>query len=293
VTAHELGHFAMYSVGVWPGEASQHCVGVPTMPGQAWGEGYATWFAADARTDPLYVDKSGGTFFWFDIGSRDTSYGSPIAHAVASAGLEQEIDENDVAAMLWALSADGGLTHDPLDVAVASPRMTVSPFARGYTAHSWTMDGCDRTDVTDTGVSAPYLADFLDALRCAGTPKATIDAVTEPSVHYPYPSSAPLCDKPPPPLVARFASDDPADLRLVIERRGRWVYPITVELQLPPGALLLAGQRRTWLPADPTPGEDELRWIVAGAAPGSLAAIVDSQGPAAGASAEVRGVPRN
>lgn len=68
--------------------------------------------------------------------------------------------------------------------------MTTAPFARGYTAHTW--DGaCTRTKVVDRKVSAPMIADYLDALVCAGTSPAK---VTSAIGAYPYPVSSPICN---------------------------------------------------------------------------------------------------
>jgi hypothetical protein len=76
---------------------------------------------------------------------------------------------------------------------LGSPRMTQKPFLRGYTTHRWQLNDCVATNITNTNLSAPYLADFLDALRCGGVPADRIDAVTEPGTYYPYPSQSPLC----------------------------------------------------------------------------------------------------
>jgi hypothetical protein len=107
------------------------------------------------------------------------------------------IDENEVSAMMWELSAVAGLGRGPLDAALASARMTIPPYARGYVTHEWEMlpapNQCEHGLVTATEFPAPMFADFLDALRCGGVSADVIDGVTEPATYYPYPSATPLC----------------------------------------------------------------------------------------------------
>ncbi|MFH0903153.1 MAG: hypothetical protein V2A73_21200, partial [Pseudomonadota bacterium] len=196
VIAHELGHWSMIEFGRFPGEAGAHCAGVKTFPGQAWSEGWASWFSADVRREPLFVSKYDGTMFWFDISSRE--YYGEVPWQRASAydpdGLLQKMDENEVAAMLWNMSWEQGIGREPLDRALASDRMTVPPFARGYATHRWQVGSeCKAYDVADTGLSAPVLPDFLDALVCGGQDSSVIAEATEPYSYYPYTGRDPLC----------------------------------------------------------------------------------------------------
>jgi hypothetical protein len=194
VTAHEFGHTTMSTYGVTPGEAGTHIIGVPVQPGMAWSEGWATYFSSEVRNNSLYYDKQAGGFFWFDIDLRVYSMSPPPREPwlgpSPSGGLFQAIDENEVAAMTWALT--GVLSRDAVWSALASPRMTVGPFERGYTRRTWS-DPTMPEIYTDTGVNAPMFADFLDELVCAGADPATVDLVTQPADYYPYPSGMPLC----------------------------------------------------------------------------------------------------
>jgi hypothetical protein len=194
VTAHELGHWIMFTFGRSVGEGGRHCFGVPSAPGLAWSEGFATWFSADARDNPEYVDKQGGTMFWINIGARSSS-GSAWPRPVAARGLLQDTYENEVSTMMWLLSKNQGLGRMPFDRALADVRMTRTPFERGYTRQTWTTNAqtCVRENIQDTGQSTTFFADFLDALRCNGVTRATIDAVTEPATRFPYPAGSPLC----------------------------------------------------------------------------------------------------
>ena len=194
VIAHELGHWIMATYGVSPGEGGTHILGVPTHPGIAWSEGFATWFSALVRGEASYYAKQNGLFFWVDLADRVYGDGMPWQRPVASAGLEQLIDEHEVTRLLLGLTND--VTLGPMLAALESPRMTRAPFARGYQRRTW--DGLDANHRPipwrSTGVSAPYFADYLDALVCDGTHSATsIDAVTEPWARYPYPSLQPRC----------------------------------------------------------------------------------------------------
>jgi hypothetical protein len=191
VTAHELGHFMMGAYGVFPGEAGAHILGIPVQPGMAWSEGWATFVSSDVRNDSVYFDKQRAGAFWFDVGSRLYETGAPWLRPDATAGLTQVIDENEVATMLW--QSSGVVSRAALWDALASPRMTSGPFERGYTRRVWT-DPLRPESYTDTGVSAMHLADYFDALRCEEALDAeTLDLITEPLIHYPYPSRSPLC----------------------------------------------------------------------------------------------------
>lgn len=195
VNEHELGHWAMSSFGVSPGEGGMHLLGRPTFPGQAWSEGWATWFSSAVRGDPLYYDKQSGSFFWLDIGTADYSSGSAFVQPQAANGLLQLLDENEVAAMMWSLSLSGASAGDDLFQALVSPRMIDPAATRGYTRHQWEFDGAQNVvNVVDTGEPAPSFADFLDALDCAGFSRTAIDAATVPATQFPYPSASPICN---------------------------------------------------------------------------------------------------
>lgn len=193
VSAHELGHYVMAGFGYPPAEGGVHYTGYPTSPGQAWSEGWATFYSSVHRDTGLYYDKQGSTFFWFDLDARSYSLDDlPWQRPVAANGLDQLVDENEVAAMLRKTSLTIGDAGPILD-ALRSPRMRTPPFERGYTLRTWS-DPDHPEDFEPTDESIPYLPDFFDALRCSAAISAEeLDLVTEPSVHYPYPSASPLC----------------------------------------------------------------------------------------------------
>jgi hypothetical protein len=195
VNRHELGHYVMGAFGLLPRELSPRFFGEPTNPGLAWSEGWATFFSAVERGSSVYYDKQLGGFFWFDIDRRhyafdDLVWQRPMAEA--SLGLTQLIDENEVASMLWKTFRTIG-DSTPLLRAVASPRVSVPPFERGYTRRMWT-DPDHPERFTDSAVSVPHLADYFDVLLCSGAVSSSqLDVITEPAQHYPYPSASPLC----------------------------------------------------------------------------------------------------
>jgi hypothetical protein len=191
-TAHEFGHWVVASYGTQPGEGGVHYVAIPTFPGQAWSEGFATWFSSVLRADPGHLLKQGGTTFWFSLEAREYPGGLVWQRATPAGGLLQRMDENEAAAILWALSSGAAATKPILD-GVASSHMNTRPFKRGYTRHTWTATPQGITDERDTGESAPCLPDELDALMCAGFPRVPMDRATDPAAHYPYPSGNPLC----------------------------------------------------------------------------------------------------
>ena len=66
---------------------------------------------------------------------------------------------------------------------------------RGYRAWRWDMLDRNGDPIADwqTSISAPHFADYLDSLLCNGFSRSVVDAATQPSLYYPYPSAAPLC----------------------------------------------------------------------------------------------------
>jgi hypothetical protein len=192
VTVHEAGHYAMWSYGTPPEEGGQHCTGQTSPPGLAWSEGWATGFSSIFRKSSMYYDKQGGSMFWVDIAQRRYKK-ETWQRPNPDRGLLQDIDENEVAAMLWELSQPDSIGVDATLLALRAPSVTKPKFKRGYTKHVWTMNKCVRSNYQDTGKSAPMFADYLDGLMCTGSPAASIDAVTTPQQAYPYPSDKPLC----------------------------------------------------------------------------------------------------
>lgn len=205
VTAHETGHWVMANYSTPPVEGGRHVVGGHVYPGMAWSEGFATFYSSVMRSSSVYFDKSGGVAFWVDIGARQYGSGGVVgspayARPTAGAGLYQLIDENEVSAMLWSLynapaTSCSSLASCVMWPALSSPSMLVTPFGRRYTHHYWTaLDGSGNpVGAVDLGDPAPMLADYLDALDCAGLGHAAIDAATNPLVNYPYNSSSPIC----------------------------------------------------------------------------------------------------
>lgn len=235
VTIHEAGHYTMWSYGVSPNEGGEHCLGLPTSPGQAWSEGWATGFSSILRESSVYWDKQQGSMFWFDVGERhyeEVAWQRPKA----SRGLLQDIDENEVAAMLWSLASDANVGPDNTLLGLRTANVTGTDFARGYTRHVWDMNNCRRLSYFDTGESAPMFADYLDGLVCGGVPATAIDDTTNPGASYPYPSKQPLCAGPPAPLPRVAAPALPnASLRAAAQppELGPHQSPVTVTLRGP------------------------------------------------------------
>ncbi len=199
VISHELGHWTMASYGQSPNEGGPHMLGVPDYPGMAWSEGWATFWSSFVRGDNHYYDKQQGTFFWIDLAAKTYSDGTSLVAANPAGGILQPMDENRVSSMLWNLvdktnPPPAQAANQVIMDALQSSRMTVPPFARGYTTHTFdldtTVDPPVYKNVQDTGVSAPMLADYLDALECLGVPQAAVQADLD---QYPYPFASPIC----------------------------------------------------------------------------------------------------
>ena len=134
VSLHELGHWTMASYGTVPDEGGPHTLGVPTFPGQAWSEGWATFFSADVRGSSRYYDKQDGALFWVDLAHPD-AFTPPDPEQ----GLLQRLDEGAVSALLYRAARAAG-SSQPLYGALAAPQMRRSPWGRGYKRHTWRMD---------------------------------------------------------------------------------------------------------------------------------------------------------
>lgn len=236
--SHESGHWVMASYGVSPREGGTHYLNTPESPGLAWSEGWATWYGAALQNDPLVLSRRNGFMFWFDIGARTLSSDRAWARPSASASLTQPIAENEVSAILWALAP---APRTAVHAGLAAARMTRSPFLRGYR--------------NPQGTNVPYLADFLDALRCGGLPATAVTAAARP---YPYDPATPLC--PPamdeaPPLTVDWRDDPAPDASGVLGAQGvlrRVTATVTAGITLdaparlrfvaPPGARVIAGE---------------------------------------------------
>lgn len=199
IVIHELGHYWMWTHSVLPGEGGPHVVFQKSLPGLAWSEGFANWMSLVAKGAPTFdFDITKPDLVDFAAGSGTaTADGKIVAlrldPTTPDKGLIQGISEAEVTQVLWRLSS-GPKGPRPLLEAIATPRMTTPPFGRGYTRRAPTYDANGNvTGYADTGVSAPMLADFLDALECSGFDRALVDAAVEPTARYPYPSASPVC----------------------------------------------------------------------------------------------------
>ena len=207
LVGHEIGHWVMESYGRSPVEGGPHNTGIPTMPGQAWAEGWATWYGSNLLgDDPIYFDNFASGSNWIDLSTRELSALNtpdastppvPLYRPSSMAPLIQLMDEFDVSCTLFAL-ANGGMAP-ALYTALASPRTTqVNPmtmrFERGYFRLTWSQGpGGLPTGVVRSSDPAPFFADFLDALDCASYPRARIDAANGFPMFYPYDAAMPLC----------------------------------------------------------------------------------------------------
>jgi len=275
VVAHEVGHWAMASHGVSPGEGGPHALNDLLRPGMAWSEGYAHWHAASTRGDPLFVDRQRATMYWFDIAARRSA--GEWERADPAMALLDPIAENEVAAIVWGLAPRD---PSPVVAALASPRMTRAPFARGYT--------------NPRGAAVPVLPDLLDALVCASFPRATLAAALD---RYPYSAETARCPSDlSPPVTASWRLErgatsvdgvTRATLAATVTRAARLEAPVQVALRVPAGVRLEAGALSWASPADV--GSDTRAVTLAWEAPPAddLVLAFDAPGVAQGARGEV------
>jgi hypothetical protein len=174
VIHHEFGHYAMSNYSKSPGEGGPHYVGQASAPGLAYSEGWATSWGQESVGNPIYVDVQDGTAFWVDIQNYEYSNGK-LQKPNPDGPIEQPINENVVAGMMWKLWAeptahkdsDGQSLQDPkIFTAFMHPGLVNGSMNRGYV----------KVD----------LVDFFDAAVCskAGS-EANVNAVSK-TAGYPY-----------------------------------------------------------------------------------------------------------
>ncbi|MBM4779339.1 MAG: hypothetical protein GQE15_16655, partial [Archangiaceae bacterium] len=168
VNFHEFGHWIMAGYGTPAVEGGTHFMGIPTFPGQAWSEGFATWFSSVARSSPIYYDKQ-GNFIWLNIGQRNYYDSRTWQRPQPVGGLLQKMDENEVSSTLWSVSLAAPDGAARVLWALNSRQMLTRPFGRGYTQTLWQVgSGGTHYNVSSTSNPAPTIADELDALVCEG-----------------------------------------------------------------------------------------------------------------------------
>ena len=173
---HEIGHWIMQSYSRSPGEGGPHYVDQVSKPGLAYSEGFAsfqgqaTTSGGPANNDSVAFRKSKGTTFWVDIGKVSWE-GGAFTLPDPNGPLDQDINENVVASMMWSLwaannaSKPQGLGDGPLYKVLPSARL---------------LDGPNR------GYSRVDFVDYLDALRCGNLATAAqVTAVTS-DLKFPY-----------------------------------------------------------------------------------------------------------
>ncbi|MCC6648695.1 MAG: hypothetical protein IT374_24415 [Polyangiaceae bacterium] len=179
---HEIGHWIMQSYSRSPGEGGPHYVDQVSKPGLAYSEGFASFQGqatvsnSPSSNDSIGFRKSNGTTFWVDIGKVSWDGGS-FELPNPNGPLDQDINENVVASMMWSLwaannaSKPQGLGDGPLYKVLPSKRL---------------LDGPNR------GYSRVDFVDYLDALRCGNLATAAqVTAVTS-DLKFPY-DNQPKC----------------------------------------------------------------------------------------------------
>ena len=180
VISHEFGHYMMCTYSRDPGEAGVHYVDQISKPGLAYNEGWATAFGQSHIRDSFYVDEQNGTFFWVNIANY-TYNNHSLAMPTPNGGIDQNINENVVAGMIWKLFVNTsydpqgrGLGDNKVFGALTFPKLVNGEYNRGY-------------KTVDT-------VDFFDAAICSGNAGvADINAVSQTS-GFPYNASGRPCN---------------------------------------------------------------------------------------------------
>lgn len=175
VISHEVGHYLMDSYSKPPGEGGAHYIGVPSSPGLAWSEGFATFSGQSSISQiqgtltPVYFTVQTGTAAWIDI-SRGLSSQGALPRPDPKGSLTQKLEEHMVSGMLWDLWRTLG--DAKIFPTLRSGRVT-GPYNRGYS----TVD----------------LVDYADALSCSGAATMQqLDSSLRQKYGFPWDDS-PLC----------------------------------------------------------------------------------------------------
>lgn len=201
---HEMGHWVMDSFATSPNEGGPHYIGTKVPPGQAWSEGWATFYGAMSRNDSRFAIGAPNQLYWVDLATSKTNYGASILNFAAGNPLVQFMDENRVAAALWRAAVKG---FSPLEAtankgfwtALASNQMNDGVFTRSYFRHHWTgvtpntggPYNATYIGLKQTTQRAPCLIDYLDALACkAPTMTSALGTATAPMS---FPFNQPIC----------------------------------------------------------------------------------------------------
>lgn len=182
VILHEFGHYAAqyYSRDDSPG--GYHAVGVPVAPPFAWSEGWATYFALSTysrlvgEASPVYWDIQAGDSFWIDLASAATSEGAGFVVPDASAGMEQDLDENWVAMMIWDIwdGADVAEIYEDDGCTVGTDAVMAAVTGKRFL-------------YGDRGASGADFVDFVDALLCDQPQlQQAVDATVTTYLGFPY-----------------------------------------------------------------------------------------------------------
>jgi hypothetical protein len=182
---HELGHWVMHSYSTPQGGCGQDLLDQKSQmaPDVAYTEGFATFFGQTSistdptNNEPIAFLKGNGTVFWVDLGKLTTSSGK-LPLPVMAGKLDQPINENVVAGMLWSLWAGANaiapqkLGDDPMLSVLPSSRLLYGP---------------------DRGFQGTDLVDYLDAMLCTNAATAAqVTAVTK-AAQLPY-DGLPKCE---------------------------------------------------------------------------------------------------
>ena len=160
-----------------PGEGGPFSVAGQAKPGLAYSLGWATGFGQLLLSRPSlglwdarYVDHQDGSSFVIDLGTMTygelDKAGAPFGKADPNGALDQFINQNVVASMVFRLAANDpqipatrGLGLDTIGRALVDARISTPAIQRGYV----------KVD----------LLDFFDAGRCSGAfSEGDIEAVT-------------------------------------------------------------------------------------------------------------------
>jgi hypothetical protein len=225
VILHEFGHYVARSYSRDDSPGGSHFIGVPVVPSFAWSEGFASFFAVSTMSRwfgqpvSLYWDIQQGSSFWVDYAVMSTS--SSLVAPDPEGGMEQDLDENWVAAALWDLwdGKDVAESESPQDGTALGTEIVIAAVAS------------DRFLQGDRGAEGADLVDFIDTV-VSGLPSMAGDIVGTVVNHLGFPyegeGAAQAARAPISLTVERIGSGTGVELLAVVTASGRAPAPVVL-----------------------------------------------------------------
>lgn len=175
VVLHELGHFVESTWGTFHNPTGPHDIQFKVVPTLAWSEGFATWFQAEIRDEPNFVDARPNKLYLLDLESPPK-----ITLGTRDEFVTSDHSEALVYGILWDLSDDYENDDDNAN------------FSRNDVLKA----ALNLMSPDDIGFPGADLVNFLNQFRCSVENADTSLSPILAAFEFPYEINAqPICTK--------------------------------------------------------------------------------------------------